>query len=81
MINCSWKKFKANILNVSVFCFNAKFWLEGFDFSSEFHAPDIFAKHDLNCSLIHKSQQLNSSGGSSLLKNKWKVRIYHFKFY
>ena len=40
LINCSWTKFIATIVNVCVF-FNAKFSLDSFDFSRDFYTLDF----------------------------------------
>ena len=47
--------------------------------------PDFFCLLDVIFSLFHKCQELNSLGGSSLLKVKWKLRqnwcrCFCFKF-
>ena len=46
------------------------FVLDGFDFSSDFFALEVFVFRDLSFSLINKCQPLNSSGGNSLQKSQ-----------
>ena len=56
------------------YVFYAKFSFDCFDFSSYF-----VVSHDLNFSLVLKWQQLNASGGSSLLKLSWtQVAAVHY---
>ena len=65
VFNCSHRE--AIIVNVFVF-FYAKFLLDRFDFASDFYALDFLRVKVL--SLIHNFKQLNSLGGSLILKVK-----------
>ena len=68
IIICFQTKFEAIIVNVLVFY--GKFLRDRFDFSIDFCALNFFVLRRLNLT----REQLKSSGGSSLLIVKWKVR-------
>ena len=72
LVNCSWTKFIAIIVNVCVF-FIQNFRLTILTFRLTFTPLTFCASRDLKFSLNHNFKQLNSIGGNLILKVKWKV--------
>ena len=72
LINCSWTKFIAIILNVCVF-FMQHFRLKILTFRVTFTPLTFCVLRDLKLSHNHNFKQLNSIGGNLILKVKWKL--------